>query len=210
MNMPPKRLLAATMLAALACGPALAQDDTATDPAQEAIRADQAQQAAETTRQDNPPPVAPVPPPMDPTAPPAAHATPPVAPTPDPQPTDAPPPSDIEGPTARLAPPPGMPPGTPTPAPQTQGTSVPPAAGTPTASGVTGNAETTSGDTVRSLRPDAVVGDYDIDMAALDKDGDGSLSREEAGTNATLTSEFDAVDNDQDGRLSKQELADWK
>jgi Ca2+-binding EF-hand superfamily protein len=54
-----------------------------------------------------------------------------------------------------------------------------------------------------------VVGEYRIDFAALDANGDGSLSRTEVRSNATLTGEFRAVDNDHNGRLSKEELKGW-
>jgi hypothetical protein len=60
-----------------------------------------------------------------------------------------------------------------------------------------------------SLPPDSVVGQYKVDFAALDANGNGSISRSEAKSNATLTAEFDAVDNNHDGRLDKHELAGW-
>lgn len=63
--------------------------------------------------------------------------------------------------------------------------------------------------TITSSHPDSVVGDYRVDMAALDGNGDGALSRSEARPNATLTAEFDAVDNDHDGRLTADELKGW-
>ncbi|HJR75177.1 MAG TPA: EF-hand domain-containing protein, partial [Luteimonas sp.] len=63
--------------------------------------------------------------------------------------------------------------------------------------------------TVNSLPPDSVVGEYKIDFAAMDKNGDGNLSRAEARSNATLTQEFRAVDVDNNGRLSKNELKGW-
>lgn len=55
----------------------------------------------------------------------------------------------------------------------------------------------------------SVVGDYSVDMASLDADGNGQLSRDEAGANATLAAEFDAVDNNRDGVLDADELKDW-
>ena len=62
---------------------------------------------------------------------------------------------------------------------------------------------------VKSVPPDSVVGEYKIDFAAMDTNGDGRISRAEARSNQTLTDEFRAVDNDHDGRLSKEELAGW-
>jgi Ca2+-binding EF-hand superfamily protein len=43
----------------------------------------------------------------------------------------------------------------------------------------------------------------------MDSNGNGSISRSEAKSNATLTAEFDAVDNNHDGKLDQQELAGW-
>jgi hypothetical protein len=63
--------------------------------------------------------------------------------------------------------------------------------------------------TVTSSPPDSVVGDYKIDMATMDSNGDGSLSRSEASANATLTAEFNGVDMDHNGRLSAKELSGW-
>ena len=62
---------------------------------------------------------------------------------------------------------------------------------------------------VTSSPADSVVGEYKIDFAALDKNGDGNLSRAEVKSNATLTMEFRAVDHDRNGRLSKDELKGW-
>ena len=63
--------------------------------------------------------------------------------------------------------------------------------------------------TVTSSPPDSVVGEYRIDMAAMDRNGDGRLSRAEARSNATLTAEFAAVDNNRDGALDAHELKGW-
>ena len=63
--------------------------------------------------------------------------------------------------------------------------------------------------TVNSVPPDSVVGEYKIDFAAMDRNGDGNLSRAEASSNATLTQEFRAVDVNNNGRLSKDELKGW-
>src|SRR3546814_6173328 len=43
----------------------------------------------------------------------------------------------------------------------------------------------------------------------MDSNGNGSISRGEAKSNATLTAEFDAVDNNHDGKLDRQELEGW-
>lgn len=63
--------------------------------------------------------------------------------------------------------------------------------------------------TVKSAPSNSVVGEYKIDFASLDRNGDGSLNRSEASANATLTGEFRAVDSDRNGRLSKAELTGW-
>ncbi|QDW67939.1 hypothetical protein FPZ22_10435 [Luteimonas granuli] len=63
--------------------------------------------------------------------------------------------------------------------------------------------------TITSSTPDSVIGEYRIDMAAMDRNGDGVLSRAEARGNATLTAEFNAVDNNNDGALDAHELKGW-
>ena len=55
---------------------------------------------------------------------------------------------------------------------------------------------------VTSSPPDSVVGQYRIDMAALDANGNGSLSRGEVKSNASLVAEFHAVDSNRNGSLS--------
>lgn len=62
---------------------------------------------------------------------------------------------------------------------------------------------------VRSQSPGPIVGEYRIDFATLDGDGDGHISRSEAGANEHLEAEFDAVDRNRDGRLSQEELSGW-
>ncbi|MEJ7745814.1 MAG: EF-hand domain-containing protein [Luteimonas sp.] len=62
---------------------------------------------------------------------------------------------------------------------------------------------------VTSSPADSVVGEYKIDFAALDANKNGSLSRSEVKTNATLTSEFRAVDSNRNGSLSQDELKGW-
>lgn len=54
-----------------------------------------------------------------------------------------------------------------------------------------------------------MVGDYRIDLDALDTDGDGYISRREARANENLSAEFNAVDANRDGRLSRAELSGW-
>ena len=63
---------------------------------------------------------------------------------------------------------------------------------------------------IRSYEPRSVEGaQYRVDFAALDTDGDGYISRAEAGAHSTLTAEFNAIDSNRDGRLSREELAGW-
>ncbi|WP_407354226.1 hypothetical protein [Luteimonas sp. R10] len=62
---------------------------------------------------------------------------------------------------------------------------------------------------INSRPPDSVVGQYRIDFAALDGNGDGHLSRSEARANESLSAEFDAADRNRDGRLSQEELSGW-
>lgn len=63
--------------------------------------------------------------------------------------------------------------------------------------------------TVRSIQPDQVIGNYRIDFAALDVNGDGFISREEAQANPALADEFNALDSGRRGRLSREQLAGW-
>ncbi|MBD7987849.1 hypothetical protein H9645_07385 [Luteimonas sp. Sa2BVA3] len=63
--------------------------------------------------------------------------------------------------------------------------------------------------TITNSAPDSVVGEYRIDMAAMDSNGDGRISRAEARANTTLTAEFRAVDNNGDGVLDAGELKGW-
>src|SRR5690606_33020063 len=63
--------------------------------------------------------------------------------------------------------------------------------------------------TFTSSPSNSIVGDYKIDFTAMDSNGNGSISRSEARSNATLTGEFDAVDNNSDGKLDRQELGGW-
>ncbi|WP_313173451.1 EF-hand domain-containing protein [Stenotrophomonas sp.] len=63
--------------------------------------------------------------------------------------------------------------------------------------------------TVRSIQPDSVVGNYRIDFEAMDVDGDGFISREEAQANPALADEFNALDTARRGKLSREQLAGW-
>ncbi len=46
-------------------------------------------------------------------------------------------------------------------------------------------------------------------MTVLDADGDGTVDRREAASDASLRAEFDRVDANRDGRLDRDELAGW-
>ncbi len=63
--------------------------------------------------------------------------------------------------------------------------------------------------TVRSVQADNVVGNYRIDFAAMDVNGDGFISREEAQANPALADEFNALDSARRGKLSREQLAGW-
>lgn len=63
--------------------------------------------------------------------------------------------------------------------------------------------------TVRSLEPSSVVGQYRIHFAALDVNGDGFISREEAQANPALADEFNALDVKRRGKLDRADLAGW-
>ena len=63
---------------------------------------------------------------------------------------------------------------------------------------------------IRSFEPTTVLSsDYTVDFEALDGDGDGFISRQEAATHPTLSQEFRGVDVDGDGLLSRGELRGW-
>ena len=62
---------------------------------------------------------------------------------------------------------------------------------------------------VRSIQPDNVAGNYHIDFNALDADGDGLISRDEAQANPALADEFDSLDTTRRGKLNREQLAGW-
>lgn len=59
-----------------------------------------------------------------------------------------------------------------------------------------------------SVLPNA--SDYTVQIADLDKNGDGRLSRREVPRAHALSSEFHLVDRNHDGYITASELADWK
>jgi hypothetical protein len=82
------------------------------------------------------------------------------------------------------------------------------------AQGVTNNVkqmETTAGPlTVTWGQPDlAKANEYHINMADLDRNGDGKLSHDEIPMGHALQFEFKVVDTNHDGYLSKKELVSW-
>ena len=139
-----------------------------------------------------PPPDAPMPPgaPMPPEAPPMPpEAPPPGAPMPPPPPAAPMPPEGVPpAPPAAPMPPEVMPaaPAAPMPPP-----------GSPV--------------TVREQQPDSISSNYKVGYAALDKNGNGSVSRAEvrASGNDDLAREFHVVDGNHDGRLTEAEMKGW-
>lgn len=65
--------------------------------------------------------------------------------------------------------------------------------------------------TVREVPPDSVSSNYRVDFGAVDRNGDGNVSRGEvrASGNADLDREFHVVDANHNGRLSKEEMKGW-
>lgn len=52
----------------------------------------------------------------------------------------------------------------------------------------------------------AATGAYAVDVAKIDIDGDGRISKAEAAGNAELMDLFDRADRDRDGRLTRAEI----
>ncbi len=63
--------------------------------------------------------------------------------------------------------------------------------------------------TVRSIQPDKVAGNYRINFEAMDVDGDGFISLEEAQANPSLADEFKALDTSRRGKLDREQLKGW-
>ncbi len=64
--------------------------------------------------------------------------------------------------------------------------------------------------TVRSIQPSSVdAAAYRLDFDALDTDGDGTISRDEAQASPALAEEFDALDGTRRGRLTREQLRGW-
>ncbi len=66
--------------------------------------------------------------------------------------------------------------------------------------------------TVTWGQPAAVpnASDYQVTITALDKNGDGVLTRGEVPATHALSSEFKRVDRNRDGRITEAELAAWR
>ena len=62
---------------------------------------------------------------------------------------------------------------------------------------------------VTSQRPAPLPRDYRAEFDALDGNGDGSLSRSEAGADKYLARTFDTYDSDRNDRLSFEETRRW-
>jgi len=62
---------------------------------------------------------------------------------------------------------------------------------------------------VRSVAPSNAIGQYRIHFAAMDVDGDGFISRDEAQANPSLADEFNALDRQRRGKLDRADLAGW-
>jgi EF hand len=60
-------------------------------------------------------------------------------------------------------------------------------------------------ETPKTASPDAASDNAWPDFATLDKNGDGSITKEEAKTQSLLASRFQEVDRDGDGKLSAAE-----
>ena len=63
--------------------------------------------------------------------------------------------------------------------------------------------------TVTDSPGNSIAPNYSIDFTAMDADGNGNISRGEAGGNPDLMREFHVVDGDDNGRLTREELKGW-
>ena len=54
------------------------------------------------------------------------------------------------------------------------------------------------------------IAEYRVQIADLDRNGDGQISRQEAAPNGALNSEFKRVDHNHNGYINAAELASWK
>jgi len=142
-----------------------------------------------------------------------AQYTAPTTPMPDPQQQVPPtPPVPPVPPTTPIPPPDApMPPGGVPPAPSAAPMppeAMPPA---PPAAPAAPMAPPGSPVTVREQQPDSISSNYKVDYAALDKNGNGSVSRAEvrASGNDDLAREFHVVDGNHDGRLTEAEMKGW-
>lgn len=63
---------------------------------------------------------------------------------------------------------------------------------------------------VRSVQPDSVDATaYRLVFAALDRNGDGFIDRDEAAVHPALADEFTALDGARRGKLDRADLAGW-
>jgi Ca2+-binding EF-hand superfamily protein len=63
--------------------------------------------------------------------------------------------------------------------------------------------------TVTSHPGNSISPNYHVDFAAMDANGDGSITRAEARGNPDLMREFHVVDTNHDGRLGRGEMKGW-
>jgi outer membrane biosynthesis protein TonB len=184
--------LALALLGACAAPAAFAQDTT-----QSTLPPSQ-QQTPPTPPMPPTPPVPPTPPdtPPPPPMPPSPSEVPPA-----PVPPESPPPAPPAPPAPEAPPAPDAPPPPPAPAaPPSDSTTLPQsssAAGAPV--------------TVNQKPADSISSNYRIDFGAMDRNGDGHISRGEvrASGNEDLVREFHVVDRNSNGRLTREELKGW-
>jgi hypothetical protein len=63
--------------------------------------------------------------------------------------------------------------------------------------------------TVTSLHASPAPRDHGAEFAALDRNGDGSISRAEAGGDKYMALAFASLDGDRDGKLDRDEAMRW-